>query len=269
MTVWSECELWPLLHIIHLGWRVMSTAVLIVAWIGAWQVVWVFLALDHDVDERLTSGCCHVRCICQLKCTVESMFFIILSLHSQFLAFFVSCTRHGSCVHRAVITGTVSSVAPSVSAHPAEPQDLFQMSGSNINSWTVANCVSLGIVARARELVNGSERRHRDGIAVRLQYDQCCFPFKWRETGFSLDVATCCSQALYFYCTFQVYYTMQCATCSSGEWGVTSYTLTRWRLLLAGCVVGFCCCWVLWSFLSSCWLVVLLVLCKWAVMVWR
>lgn len=141
------------------------------------------MAWDHDVDERLTSGCCHVRCICQLKCTVESMFFIILRFHSRFLAFSVSCTRHGSCVHRTVITGTVSSVAPSVSAHPSEPQDLFQMSGSNINSWTVTNCVSLGIVARARELVNGSERQHRDGVAVGLQCDQRCFALKnkWRE----------------------------------------------------------------------------------------
>lgn len=73
----------------------------------------------------------------------------------------VFCTRGRSpSVHHAVINGTVSSVAPSVSARPSEPPDLFHMRGFNINSWTVTNCVSLGIPARAIELVNGSELRH-------------------------------------------------------------------------------------------------------------
>lgn len=212
---------------------------------SAWQVLWAFLALDHDVDERLTSGCCHVRCICQLKCTVESLCFIILSLHSQFLAFFVSCTRHGSCVHRVVIAGTVSSVAPSVSAHPAEPQDLFQMSGSNINSWTVTNCASLGTVARARELVNGSERRHRDGIAVRLQCDQCCFALqnKWRDTGCSLENMLQSNTWLLLHLSS----VLQWITCwrrslcnvpPAHQGGGGNFTLTQWWLLLAGCVVG-------------------------------
>lgn len=44
---------------------------------STWQVVWVFWASDHDVDESLTSGCCHAGSICQLKCTVERMLFII------------------------------------------------------------------------------------------------------------------------------------------------------------------------------------------------
>lgn len=171
--------------------------------VGSW-CWWAF-------DLRLLS--CQIHLPAQMYCGEHVLYYF----KSSFSIFGIFCLLHGSCVHRAVITGTVSSVAPSVSAHPAEPQDLFQMSGSNINSWTVTNCVSHGIVARARELVNGSERRHRDGITVRLQYDQCCFALKnqWRETTFSLHVATCCSSALKFYCTFQVFYTKQCATCSS------------------------------------------------------
>lgn len=53
----------------------------------------------------------------------------------------------------ALINRRVSCVAPSVSSYHPEPLDLFQMSGSNGNSWTVTNCVSLGIPAWAKGLV--------------------------------------------------------------------------------------------------------------------
>lgn len=51
---------------------------------------------------------------------------------------------------------------PSVFARPSEPPDLFHMKGFNINSWTVTNCVTLGIPTNAIELVNGSELRLSD-----------------------------------------------------------------------------------------------------------
>lgn len=95
-----------------------DSCVWITVWIADDRLCESFWTSDHDVNESLTSGCCHDGSpfLCELHFGYN-----LLYLRSFFMDFWQFCCPQKQKVLHTVISRTVGSVAPSLCSQPSEP----------------------------------------------------------------------------------------------------------------------------------------------------